>query len=93
MCLAVPGKIIEIYQDRGLRMCKIDFGGAIREACLETLPEAEVGQYTIIHAGFALNLLSEDEANETLALLREALSFENEEMGQYSTGAEEPDSV
>ncbi|HEX9019419.1 MAG TPA: HypC/HybG/HupF family hydrogenase formation chaperone [Anaerolineaceae bacterium] len=71
MCLGVPGKIIEIYTDRGLRMGKIDFGGAIREACLETLPDAKPGDYTIVHAGFALNLLSEEDAQETLSLLRE----------------------
>ncbi len=71
MCLGVPGKIIEIYTDRGLRMGKIDFGGVVREACIETLPEAKVGDYTIVHAGFALNLLSEEEAKITLDLLRE----------------------
>lgn len=71
MCLGVPGKIVEIYNDRGLRMCKVDFGGALREACIETLPEAKVGDYTIVHAGFGLNLLSEEEAQITLDLLRE----------------------
>jgi hydrogenase expression/formation protein HypC len=71
MCLGVPGKIIEIHQGNGLRMCKIDFGGVIREACIETLPEAVVGDYTMIHAGFALNILSEEEANLTLDALRE----------------------
>ena len=71
MCLGVPGKIIDIYEANGLHMCKIDFGGVIREACIETLPEAQVGEYTIIHAGFALNLLSEQEAQETLNYLRE----------------------
>jgi hydrogenase expression/formation protein HypC len=81
MCLGVPGKIIEIYTDRGLRMGKIDFGGALREACLETLPEAAVNDYTIIHAGFALNLLSEEEAMETLNLLREMAMLE-EELGE-----------
>ncbi len=71
MCLGVPGKIIETFEKGGLHMCKIDFGGAIREACIETLPDAKVGDYTIIHAGFALSLLSEEEANETLSMLRE----------------------
>ncbi|MCL4561761.1 MAG: HypC/HybG/HupF family hydrogenase formation chaperone [Chloroflexi bacterium] len=52
-------------------MGKVDFGGVIREACLETLPEATVGDYTIVHAGFALNLLSEEEAQATLSALRE----------------------
>lgn len=78
MCLGVPGKIIEIHADRGLRMCKVDFGGVIREACIETLPEAKVGDYTIVHAGFALNLLSEEDAMETLALLREMLTLSGE---------------
>ncbi len=78
MCLGVPGKIVEIYESLGLRMCKVDFGGVVREACLETLPEAQVGQYTIIHAGFALNLLSEEDANETLTLLREMAALEDE---------------
>jgi len=79
MCLGVPGKILEIYQNGGLRMCKIDFGGVVREACIEALPEAKPGDYTIIHAGFALNLLSEQEARETLDLLEELGEVENEE--------------
>lgn len=78
MCLGVPGKITEIYTDRGLRMCKVDFGGAIREVCLETLTGAQVGDYTIVHAGFALNLLSEEEAQITLGLLREMSMIEDE---------------
>jgi hydrogenase expression/formation protein HypC len=78
MCLGVPGKIIEITTSGGLRMCKVDFGGVVREVCIETIPEAEVGQYTIVHAGFALNLLSEEEAQETLDLLRQMINFEEE---------------
>lgn len=81
MCLGVPGKIIEIFENGGLHMCKIDFGGAIREACIETLPDAKVGDYTIIHAGFALSLLSEEEANETLAMLRE-MAMLGDELGE-----------
>ena len=71
MCLAVPGKIQEIYKANGLLMGKVDFGGVIREACLAYVPEAKVGDYTIIHVGFALNLIDEEEAQETLALLDE----------------------
>jgi hydrogenase expression/formation protein HypC len=78
MCLGIPGKIIEINQQNGLKMGKIDFGGVVREACLEAIPDALVGQYTIIHAGFALNILSEEEAEETLTLLREISAFESE---------------
>ena len=90
MCLGVPGKIVEIYDSLGLRMCKIDFGGAVREACLETLPEAKVGDYTIIHAGFALNILSEEEANETLRMLREISDIADEMDVLSSSGDNQP---
>jgi hydrogenase expression/formation protein HypC len=71
MCLAVLGKITEIYETNGLQMGKIDFGGVVREACLAYVPEAEVGDYALIHVGFVLNLLNENEAQETLKLLSE----------------------
>lgn len=71
MCLGVPGKIIEIYEANGLQMGKIDFGGVTREACLAYVPEAKIGDYTIIHVGFALHLISEAEAQETLELLQQ----------------------
>jgi len=76
MCLGVPGKITEIYHRNALRMCKVDFGGVVREVCIETLPEAKVGDYTIVHVGFALNLLSEQDAQETLEILREMAVLE-----------------
>ena len=78
MCLGVPGKIIEIYEVNGLQMGRIDFGGVTREACLAYVPEAQLGDYTIIHVGFALNLISEQEAQETLAILREIADIEQE---------------
>ncbi|MEJ2412797.1 MAG: HypC/HybG/HupF family hydrogenase formation chaperone [Anaerolineales bacterium] len=73
MCLGVPGKILDIYEKQGLRMAKVDFSGVSREACLEPVPEAEVGDYVIIHVGFAISLLSEEEAQESIELLREIL--------------------
>jgi hydrogenase expression/formation protein HypC len=78
MCLAVPGKIIEIYDSAGMRMCKIDFGGVLRDVCLQALPDAKIGDFAIVHAGFALNILSETEAQETLDALRELGEIENE---------------
>ena len=78
MCLGVPGKIIEIYQENGLRMGKIDFGGVTRDACLAYVPEAQIGDYTVIHVGFAISQLSEEEAQQTLALIREIADFEEE---------------
>ncbi len=71
MCLAVPGKILEIYQADEMTMAKVDFGGVTRQVCLVALPEAKVGDYTIVHAGFALSLLDEEEAQETLADFKE----------------------
>jgi hydrogenase expression/formation protein HypC len=71
MCLGIPGKIISIYDLHGTRMANIDFGGVSREACVEVIPDAKPGDWTIVHAGFALNLLSEEEAQETLEILSE----------------------
>ena len=59
-------------------MARVDFGGVMREVCLDYVPEAKVGEYCIIHVGFALSLLSESEAQETLALLRDIDNFEAE---------------
>ncbi|MFU8773866.1 MAG: HypC/HybG/HupF family hydrogenase formation chaperone [Anaerolineales bacterium] len=78
MCLGVPGKIINIYENNGLKMGKIDFGGVTREACLAYVPEAQVGDYVIIHVGFAINLLNEEDALETLDMLREMANIDEE---------------
>ena len=79
MCLGVPGKIIGIYQQGDLTMGKIDFGGVTREACLAYVPEVKIGDYTVIHVGFALHLISEEEAQETLSLLREIAAIGDED--------------
>jgi hydrogenase expression/formation protein HypC len=71
MCLGIPGKVIELYQANGMKMGKVDFGGVIKEACLEYLPEIQVGDYTIIHVGFGISQLDEEEAHRTLEMLRE----------------------
>jgi len=78
MCLGVPGKIVEIYETDGLKMGKIDFGGVQREACLEYVPEARVGDYTVIHVGFAISRLSEEEAMASLEILRQVVDLEEE---------------
>ena len=78
MCLGIPGKIVEIYSKDNMTMCKIDFGGTTREACLDFIPEAKVGDYTIIHVGFAISLLSEEEALETLALINQIADIDEE---------------
>ena len=71
MCLAIPGKIIEVYDDRGLRMGRVDFAGTIRKACLEQLPEAGLGDYVLVHVGFALSRVDPEEAARTYRVLEE----------------------
>ena len=71
MCLAIPGKISAIFEEDGMLMGKVDFGGVVRTVCLAYLPDARIGDYAIIHAGFAISQLDEAEAQRTLALLNE----------------------
>jgi hydrogenase expression/formation protein HypC len=76
MCLGVPGRILAVRLADGLRMADVDFGGARREVCLAYVPEAEVGDYVVVHVGFAISRVSESEARETLALLAEIEALE-----------------
>ena len=70
MCLGVPGKVISIEPNPlGMTMGKVSFGGVAKEVCLAYVPDAAVGDYVIVHAGFALNKLDEAEAMEVFALL------------------------
>ena len=72
MCLGVPGKILSIEPNPlGMTMGKVSFGGVAKEVCLAYVPEAQVGDYVIVHAGFALNKLDETEALEVFELLKE----------------------
>jgi hydrogenase expression/formation protein HypC len=71
MCLAIPGKIMEVYEENGLRMGKLDFGGTVRKCCLQCIPEAVVGEYALVHVGFAISLVDEAEAARTYQLLAE----------------------
>ncbi len=71
MCLAVPGQVIEITDNDNVRMGKVDFGGVIKEVCLEYVPEIQLGDYTIVHVGFALSKLDEESAKETLKAFEE----------------------
>lgn len=83
MCLAIPGKLIEVNEDRGLKMGRIDFAGTITEACLEYIPEVTVGQYVIVHAGFAISIVNEIEAQKTLKLWEEMIDesdFDDDEL-------------
>jgi hydrogenase expression/formation protein HypC len=87
MCLAVPGKIISINENGpALRMAKVDFGGVGKEVCLEWLPEANVGDYVLVHVGFALSKIDEKEAEETIKMLNEMgeLIRDEEELNRFN---------
>ena len=71
MCLAIPGKVVEAFDQRGLRMARVQFGGITREACLEYVPETQVGDYVLVHVGFAISRVDEAEAERTYEPLRE----------------------
>jgi hydrogenase expression/formation protein HypC len=71
MCLAIPGKVVETFDQRGMRMAKVQFGGIVREACLEYVPETQVGEYVLVHVGFAISRIDEAEAERTYQALRD----------------------
>ena len=70
MCLAVPGRVEQITDDAGIRMGKVNFGGVVKNVCLAYLPDIAVGDYTIVHVGFALSKIDEASAQQTLATFR-----------------------
>jgi hydrogenase expression/formation protein HypC len=71
MCLAIPGKVISTYEAGGMHMAKVQFGGVVREACLEYVPETQIGQYVLVHVGFAISTIDEEEAQRTYEALAE----------------------
>lgn len=69
MCLAIPGKIESLDESTFPKMGRVNFGGIRKEICFEMLPEATIGEYVIVHVGFALSVVDEEEAHETLRML------------------------
>lgn len=69
MCLAVPGRVESVHEDRGLRMGRVNFGGVVKEVCLAYLPDLAVGDYVLVHVGFAISRIDETAARETLRTL------------------------
>jgi len=84
MCLGIPGKVVEIYQEHDLLMGKIDFGGVFKRVCLECTPLVQPGEYVIVHVGFSLQVIDEIEAVQVFAFLREMQELQELEV-------EEPD--
>ncbi|MCX5863965.1 MAG: HypC/HybG/HupF family hydrogenase formation chaperone [Deltaproteobacteria bacterium] len=71
MCLAIPGRVVEIFKENDLLMGHVDYSGTVNKICLEYVPEIKVGQYTVVHAGFALSVLDEEEAQQSFAAWQE----------------------
>jgi hydrogenase expression/formation protein HypC len=80
MCLAIPGRVSEIFENHGALMGKVNFGGITKTVCLEYVPDIAVGDYTIVHVGFALNKIDEESAKISLKLFQE-LGVIEEEIG------------
>jgi hydrogenase expression/formation protein HypC len=76
MCLAVPGRVVEIDRDGDVLMGRVDFGGVRKRACFEYLPDVQVGEYVVVHVGFALSRIDEEEAKRVFALLDEMNALE-----------------
>ncbi len=71
MCLGIPGKLTEIYRRNDMPMGKVEFGGILKEVCLAYTPEARLGQYVVVHVGFAISLIDEAEAEEIFSYIEE----------------------
>jgi hydrogenase expression/formation protein HypC len=71
MCLAIPGKVLQEFEAGGMRMAKVQFGGIVREASLDYVPEVKVGDYVLVHVGFAISIVDEEEAARTYKTLEE----------------------
>jgi len=79
MCLAIPGKILDLEQDGESRLARVEFGGITRKVSLDLVPEAGVGDYVIVHVGFAISKLDEEEAHRTLELLEQMSALQDDE--------------
>jgi hydrogenase expression/formation protein HypC len=89
MCLGIPGRVTTIWDESGTRMATVDFGGTTKKVCLAYLPDLQIGEYTIVHAGFALNRLDEESANETLKMFSDLGILEEELAGVQAPHAGE----
>jgi hydrogenase expression/formation protein HypC len=78
MCLAIPGKVVEIDASGSPLMGKVSFGGVKKDVCLELVPEVKLGNYVIVHVGFAISTLDEEEALETLKMIDQMNELGNE---------------
>jgi hydrogenase expression/formation protein HypC len=86
MCLGIPGKVVGIWEEAGTRMSTVDFGGTTKTVCLAYLPDMQIGEYAIVHAGFAITRLDEASANDTLRMFEELGVLDEELAGSEGQG-------
>ena len=86
MCLGIPGKVIDVREEAGLAMGRVDFGGVRKEACLAYVPDVKVGEYVIVHVGFAISKVDEEEALRTLELLSQMGDMVQAELATMGPG-------
>jgi hydrogenase expression/formation protein HypC len=87
MCLGIPGKVVETYREHDVLMGKVDFGGVLRRVCLEHVPAVRIGEYVIVHVGFALNTIDEAEARQVFAFLEQMNQLDELLAGRAGDGA------
>jgi hydrogenase expression/formation protein HypC len=78
MCLAIPGRVDEVFEENGLKMGKVNFGGIIKRVCLDFVPEIAVSDYAIVHVGFAIERVDQETAEKTLEVFRTMGMLEEE---------------
>ncbi|AGP61010.1 HypC/HybG/HupF family hydrogenase formation chaperone [Streptomyces rapamycinicus] len=93
MCLAVPGRVVGIEERDGTPMARVDFGGVVKDVCLAYLPEIEVGEYAIVHVGFAIQRLDEESALATLRLFERIGALDEEFGDAWAHAAAEAESA
>ncbi|MDZ7577760.1 MAG: HypC/HybG/HupF family hydrogenase formation chaperone [Candidatus Nanopelagicales bacterium] len=90
MCLGIPGRILEVEGAEEFRTASVDFGGVRRQVCLAFVPEAEVGEYVIVHVGFAISRVDEAEAIQTLAIIQEMSDLYEQELAATAEPKHDP---
>lgn len=82
MCLGIPGRVVETYRENDVLMGKVDFGGVAKRVCLDHVPAVEPGKYVIVHVGFALSVVDEEEAQQVFSFLRQMNDLDELKIGQ-----------
>lgn len=93
MCLGIPGKLLAVREQDGLAMGKVEFGGIAKDICLAYVPEAQVGDYVLVHVGFAISRIDEQEAQEIFAYIQQIEGLSELEGGELSGPAAAPSST